>query len=137
MVKLLLSAIYSVRLGKWNLLLECIRKIISFAFVYNHVNYVRSFPAMIGEMLELEKLFPEVHQQFQAGKFAAQLINDNLFSRCETDKVIEMALSKDTKTPGGTTGFSTNVNAVHHRADLRRCFREHVNYKSQLYKHKD
>ena len=107
------------------------------AFVYNHVNYARSFPAMIGEMLELEKLFPEVHQQFQAGKFAAQLINDNLFSRCETDKVTEMALNKDPKTPGGTTGFSTNVNAVHHRADLRRCFREHVNYKSQLYKHKD
>ena len=24
------------------------------AFVYNHVNYARSFPAMIGEMLELD-----------------------------------------------------------------------------------
>ena len=113
MVELLLSTIYSVRLGKWDLLLECICKIIPFAFVYDRVNYARYLPVMRGEMLELEKLFPEVHQQFQAGKFASQLTKDNPFSRCETDKVIEMTLSKDTKTPGGTAGFSTNVNAVH------------------------
>ena len=68
---------------------------------------------MLGEMLDLEKLFPEVYQHFQAGKFAAHLTNDNPFSRCETDKVIEMTLNKDTKAPGGATGFSTNVNAVH------------------------
>ena len=131
MVEFLLSTIYSVRHGKWDLLLECKRKIIPFAFVYDHVNYARYLPAMLGEMLELETLFPELHQQFQSGKFAAQLANNNPISRCETDKVIEMTLNKDTKTPGGTTGFSTNVNAVHrwemnasYRADLRRCFHE-------------
>ena len=102
MVELLLSMIYSVRLGTWDLLLEYIRKIIPFAFVYDHVNYARYLPAMLGEMLELEKLFAEVHQQLQAGKFAAQLTNDNPFSRCETE-VIEMTLNKDTKRPGGTT----------------------------------
>ena len=133
MVELLLSTIYAVRLGKWDLLLGCIRKIIPFAFVYDHVNYARYLPAMLGEMLELETLFPQVHQQFQAGKFTAQLTSDNPFSRCETDKVIEMTLNKDTKTPGGTTGFSTNVNAVHrweinagYRAELRRCFQKHL-----------
>ena len=141
MVELLLSTIYSVRLGKWDLLLECVPKIIPFAFAYDHVNYARYLPAMLGEILELEKLFPEVHQQFQVGKFAAQLTKDNPFSKCETDKAIEMTLNKDTKTLGGTTGFSANVNAIHHweinagyRADLRRCFHEHINCKSQLYK---
>ena len=54
MVELLLSMIYSVRLGTWDLLLEHIRKIIPFAFVYDHVNYARYLPAMLGEMLELE-----------------------------------------------------------------------------------
>ena len=81
MVELLLSTIYSVRIGKWDLLLECIRKIIPFTFVYDHVNYARYLPAMLGEMLELEKLIPEVYQQFQAAKFAAQLTNDNPFLR--------------------------------------------------------
>ena len=79
MVELLLSTIYSVRLGKWDLLIECIRKIIPFAFVYDHVNYACYLPAMLGEMLELEKLFPEVHQQFQADEFAVQPTNDNHF----------------------------------------------------------
>ena len=144
MVQLLLLTIYTVRLGKWDLLCKCMRKITPFAFVYDHVNYARYLPAMLRAMLELEKLFPEVHQQFQAGKFAAQLTNDKPFSRCETDMVIEMTLNKDTKTPGGTTGFSTNVNGVHrweinagYRADLQNCFHEHINYKSELYKHKD
>ena len=105
MVELLLSTIYSVRLGKWDLLLECIRKIIPFSFVYDHVNYTRYLPVMLGEMLELEKLFSEVHQQFQADKFAAQLTNDNLFSRCETDKVIEMTLNKHKKHQVGPQDF--------------------------------
>ena len=144
MVPLLLLTINTVRLGKWDLLLKCMRKITPFAFVYDHVNYARYLPAMLRPMLELEKLFPEVHQQFQAGKFPAQLTNDRPFSRCETDMVIEMTLNKDIKTPGGTAGFSTNVNGVHgweinagYRADLQKCFHEHINYKSQLYKHKD
>ena len=73
-----------------------------------------------------------------------QQTNDNPFSRCDTENVIKMTLNKDTKTPGRTTGFSTNVNAVHHweinagyKSDLRGCLHEHINYKSQLYQHKD
>jgi len=61
MIELPPSTIYSVRLGKWNLLLECIRKIIPFAFVSDHTNYARFMPAMLGEMFELEKKFPEIH----------------------------------------------------------------------------
>ena len=146
MVELLLSTIYSVRLGKWDLLLKCICKIIPFAFVYEHVNYACYLPAMLGEMLELKKLFLEVHQQFRAGKFAVQLTNDNPFSRCETDKVIETTLNKDTKTPGGTTGFSANVNAVHrweinagYRADISmNILTTSLNYTStKIYHHQE
>ena len=36
-----------------------------------------------------------------------------MFSRTESYKVIEMTLNRDAKTPGGTTGFSTNIGAVH------------------------
>ena len=73
-----------------------------------------------------------------------QQTNDNPFSRCDTENVIKMTLNKDTKTPGRTTGFSTNVNAVHYweinagyKSDLRGCLHEHINYESQLYQHKD
>ena len=78
------------------------------------------------------------------GNFAAQLTNGSQFSRVETDKVIEMTLNKDTKTPGGCTGFSRNVNAVKrweinaaYRAALRTCFHKHLDYQPQKYKHPD
>ena len=59
-------------------------------------------------------------------------------------QMVELLLSTIYSVRLGKWDLSTNVNAVHrweinagYRADLRRCFHEHINYKSQLYKHKD
>jgi len=123
--------------------LECIREVIPFAFAYDHMNYSRYLSVMLSDMLSLENDFPEIHRQFSQGNFAAQL-TEGVFSRTETDKVIEMTLNKDTKTPGGTTGFSTNIGAVQrweinaaYRASLRSVFHKHLNFNSQVHKHKD
>ncbi|XP_066925450.1 uncharacterized protein [Clytia hemisphaerica] len=143
MVELLLNVIYACRAGLWDLLLECIREIIPYAFAYDNINYARYLSVMLGDMLALEHDFPEIYEQFILGNFTAQ-ISDGVFSRVETDKVIEMTLNKDTKTPGGTTGFSTNIGAVHrwelnatYRASLREVFHQHLNFTSQKHKHKD
>ena len=55
-----------------------------------------------------------------------------------------MTLNKDTKTNGGCTDFSRNVNAVKRweinapcRATLRTCFHKHLHYQPQKYKHPD
>lgn len=60
----------------------------------------------------------------------------------EADKVIETTINKDTKTPGGTTGFSTNSNAINrwalnasHRTKLRCCFHRHLGYVNAKHKH--
>ena len=78
------------------------------------------------------------------GNFAAQLTDGSQFSRVETDKVIQMTLNKDTKTPDGCTGFSRNLNAVKrweinaaYRTALRTCFHKHLDYQPQKYKHPD
>ena len=99
---------------------------------------------MLADMLQLPEDFPEVYKEFMNGNFAAQLTDGSKFSRVVTDKVIEMTLNKDTKTPGGCTGFSTNVNAVKrweinaaYRAALRTCFHKHLDYQPQKYKHHD
>ena len=143
MVDLLLNTIYSVRSGKWELLLECIRDIIPFAFAYDNLNYARYLTGMLGDMLALPTDFPEIYQEFIQGNFAAQLSN-NKFSKSETDKVIETTINKDTKTSGGTTGFSTNVNAVKrwelnasYRAAIRKCFHDHLHYQPQRSIHAD
>lgn len=143
MVELLLNVIYACRAGLWDLLLECIREIIPYAFAYDNINYARYLSVMLGDMFALEIDFPEIYEQFLLGNFTAQ-ISDGSFSRVEIDKVIEMTLNKDTKTPGGTTGFSTNVGAVHrwelnatYRASLREVFHQHLNFSNQKHRHKD
>ena len=134
MIELLLNTIYSIRSGQWELILECLGEVIPFAFAYGHHNYSRYLTIMLGDMLSIPEEFPEVHQEFMEGKFAAQLLENRKFSRSETDKVIEMTLNKETKSSGGTTGFSTNKNVKRwelnttYRATMRACFHEHLNY---------
>ena len=144
MVELLLNTIYSIRSGNWELLLECIRSILPYTFAYDNLNYARYLTGMLGDMLELPHDFPEVYAEFMRGNFAAQLTEDGRFLRTETDKVIEMTLNKDSKSAGGCTGFSTNINAVKrweinaaYRAALRNCFHSHLNYDLPRYKHVD
>lgn len=98
---------------------------------------------MLGDMLTLETEFSKIYNQFLQGNFTAQ-ITEGVFSRVETDRVIEITLNKDTKTPGGTTGFSTSLGAVQrwelnatYRASLREVFHQHLNCSIQNHKHKD
>ena len=144
MIEILLNTIYSVRSGNWTMFVECTREIIPYCFAYNNVNYARYLTNFLGDMLALDVDFPEIHERFESGDFSAQLSDANVFSRCETDKVIEMTINKDTKTPGGTTGFSTNDNAVKrweitaaYRAGIRKCLLEHLSFKKQKYLHND
>ena len=143
MVELLLNTILSVRSGDWHLFMACVKDIIPYTCVYD-INYARYLTAMFSEMLTLEHDFPKIYEEFVAGNFAVQLSNNGRFSRTEPDEVIEMGLYRDTKTPGGTTGFSTNIGAVHrweinseYRASLRTVFHQHLDYKSSNYQHAD
>ena len=143
MVDILLNTLY-VRSGNWYLLLSCISEIIPFAFAYDNINYAQYLTTMPADMSTLNDDFSEINQEFVAGNFATQLSSAGKFSRCEIDKVIEITLNRDTKTLGGTTGFSTNTNAVKrweinasYRASLRRVFHQHLQYKSSKYDHKD
>ena len=91
MVELLLNTTYALRTGDWLLLIECIRLILPYTLGKDHVNYARYLTAMLGDMLRLPEDFSDVYKKFS--RFLT-------FSRVETDKVIEMTLKKDMKTPG-------------------------------------
>ena len=49
MMELLFSLIYSVRLGKWDLLVQYIHSIIPFTSAYDHIDYARYLPALLGK----------------------------------------------------------------------------------------
>ena len=89
---------------------------------------------MLGEIISLETNNPDVYQQFMEGNFTAQLSKHSTFGCMEPDKVIEMTINKDTKTPGGTTGFTMEADAImrwtlnaSYRAELRKCLYKHLN----------
>ena len=98
MTEVLLNTIYSLRNGDFELLVECVRLIISYAFAYDDINYARYLTSILGDLLKLPTEFPDIYEEFLHGSFVAQLTTK--FARVETDKVIEMTLNKDTKTPG-------------------------------------
>ena len=67
---------------------------------------------MLVDMSTLNGDFPEIYQEFVAGNCFTHLSSVGKCDHCETNEVIEMTLNRDMKTPGGTTGFSTNTNTV-------------------------
>ena len=144
MVDVLLNTLYAVRTGDWTLLLECIRDITTYAFAYDNYNYARYLTPFLAEMIALETAFPEVYTEFINGNFVVQLSDFNPFGKVEPDKVIEMTVNRDTKTPDGTTGFSTNSNAINRwvlnapfRAGVRTALHDFVHMRHKTHQHKD
>ena len=104
MSELFLCIIYATRSGDWELYVESIRSILLWVFTYDRQNYVRYLTLHFMDLLNLEENYPSVHCEFIKGSFAVQMSSDNPFGKMEADKVIETTMSRDTKTPGGTTG---------------------------------
>ena len=63
-------------------------------------------------MFNLESEHPDVYEEFSKGHFSVQMSDHNTFGRNEADKTIENTINRDTKTPGGQTGFSRKYAAV-------------------------
>ena len=55
-VELLLSTIYSLSSGYWELLLECIR-ILPYTFAFDHINYAHDLSVMPADMIQLANGF--------------------------------------------------------------------------------
>ena len=96
-VEFLLSTNYSIRYGDSKLLLQCITRILPYTSAFHHINYVRYLSVMLRDKLPLPNDFPDVYGNFVGRKIAAQLTENSMFLRINTDKVIEMSLNKDAK----------------------------------------
>ena len=55
-------------------------------------------------MVNSEEDYRCIYDDFMNGNFSVQMPDNNIFGRLEADRVIKTTISKDTKTPGGTTG---------------------------------
>ena len=141
---ILLNTIYATRAGHRKLLVESLRDMLPYTFAYDRIHYTRYLTTMVAEMTNLEETNPEIYIDFMKGNFSVQLSEDNKFGRIEPDKTIEMTLNKDTKTPCGTTGFSTSINAINrwalnatYRAETRQCLHRLINLSVHKSTHKN
>ena len=74
---------------------------------YDRYNYARYLTLYFVNMLNLESSHPEIYGELLNGNFAVQQSITNTFGKREPGKGIETTISKDTKSPGGTTGMIT------------------------------
>ena len=88
------------------------RDVATYAFAYDYYNYARYLTPFLSEMIAVETSFSKVYTEFINGNFVVQLSDFNPFGKVKPDKLIEVKVNRDTKTHGGTIGFSTNCNAI-------------------------
>ena len=93
---------------------------------------------MLADMSTLND-FPEIYLEFVAVDYFWKICYKVI-----TGKVTEITPNRDTKTPVGTTEFSTNTSAMEKRVinvlyweSLRRVFYQYLQYKFSKYNHKD
>ena len=63
-------------------------------------------------MAHLENDHPSVLEYLESGGFAVQIGESNPFGKIRVDQACEETVNRDTKTPGGTKGFSLKPQAV-------------------------
>ena len=112
LVSLLLNLIRASREGNWKVHLLAINELIPWCLVYDRANYARYLPCNFLQMLNLPETHPELSEYLKEGGFSTQIGEYNPFGCIPIDLIIEKTVNKDTRTPGGTKGFSTNKKAV-------------------------
>ena len=114
MVELLLAFVCSTREGDWKPYCGCLRKMLSWFFAYDCVNYARYMTIYWNQMHNLRTSHPNAYDELCHGEFAVQQSPGSTFAQVPVDQVIEQSFNYDTKVKGGIVGFSMKPGAVHH-----------------------
>ena len=111
-------------------------------FACDRTNYARYLSYYWMDMKSLQMSHPEANTHLQNGEFAVQRTVYEGFSR--VDHTIEQTVNRDTKTKGGTIGFSLKKGAVqrwiltaHDRAEIVRNMRSMVSSQQSVLLHNE
>lgn len=80
-------------------------------FAYDHINYARYGTVYWCILRGLPTTHPDAEAALSAGEFSVQH-SDMAFAQVAVDHAIEQTVNRDSKTPGGIIGMSTNVSAT-------------------------
>ena len=129
METIVLGLLRGTREGNWYMHLHAIKSMIPWCFAYDKINYARYLTPYLAQMMSLDENHPEVFEEFKSGGFSVQLSSINPFGRIPVDQTTETTVNKDTKTPGGTTGFSLKPSTLQRHyltAEYRSAFLGHL-----------
>lgn len=111
MVLLLLRFIRATRQGNWSLHKACMKDMLPWFFAYDRTNYARYGSVYWCTMATLATTHPDAEDALASGELSVQR-SDHPFAQVAVDMAIEQTVNRDTKTPGGLIGMSTNASAT-------------------------
>jgi len=95
-------------------------------------------------MSQLPSSHLEIHEHFLSGGFSVQRGSQNPFGKIPADQTIEETVNRDTKTPGGTKGFSLKSQSLsryymtaEYRSVALREMREMIHHPTPQFSHSD
>ena len=101
-----LTFVYSLRAGDFQLYLESIEKLIPYFFAFNHTNYARWLPIHFLDMINLKEKHPDLYEKFVQGCFVVRK-SQRAFSGISIDQAHEQN-NKYVKGDGGEIGLTEN-----------------------------
>ena len=104
------SFVRSLREANFNLYCEVLANMIPFFFANNNVKYARWLSIHLRDMMYLEKMHPDVYQEFQKGKFVVHKSMTE-FSGLAIDQAHEQA-NAVIKGDGGAIGITEDASAL-------------------------
>ena len=107
MISTLLLFTRSLRDGLWEPYLEAIVQMLPYFMRYDHLNYAKSVPVFIADMMTLPE---EVHSKFLQGDFVVKRSNDK-FNQVDADYAQEWIVGTG-KESGGVVGITNEISAV-------------------------
>lgn len=131
---LLLSFVRSLRERNYTLFKECLKLMLPWFFLMDHIHYARWLSVHLKDLEELPIHSPDTHAEFSRGNFAIQK-SCNPFSAIAVDQAHEQH-NKNIKGDGGTVGLFNDPAALHKWAiagpEIQRLINE---FKSQENEH--
>ena len=101
MVMILLNSIEAERDSNWQLHLDSFKSMLSYDKAFDHYKYFAWGIIYLADMEILPQKYPEVYNQFLAGKHTvSRAKDDSAFNTVATDMALEQNLNRDSKTKG-------------------------------------
>ncbi|XP_063543982.1 uncharacterized protein LOC134754187 isoform X2 [Cydia strobilella] len=107
---MILQFVGAIRKGDYKIYLDSIRRLLPWFFALDHINYSRWLSVHLRDLVNLEKMHPDLLKHFEKGQFVARK-TDRPFSGIALDQAHEQ-INAILKGDGGMIGITENADSL-------------------------